>query len=455
MCLYARAQAPALFGSGRAPGLWFCLLTACCAVSLTYAQVRPRGLDAYPEWQSQPTTGPAVADTTITALQIGDTIPEALWHLPLQVINHPDGNETITLNDYRGKLVVLDFWNTACIPCIKAFPKLSNLQFKFENHLQIVLSNRQPASQVTQRMKKNPIPTNLPCLVDQQTLYAYFPYRVVPHYVWIGTNGTVMAMTSGEEITQEAIKEMLSGRADVALKRDILTDPPYFLHPQTDSKRVASYMLFRKGYDAGLPAKAGYHQQGDYSEGFTASNYRVIELYKLAASKLFQHDGHDFTDNRCIIEATDTSALHEFHTYERIVPRISTRGLDSILMDDLNHLTGYHGRIVLRNVPCYVIIRGANDTGPPHKSDSQRKATMRMLLNLWNNATGREERAAVLVDESGYTGMLDTSIYRVHDIDLLRQALRLYNLDIKQANRTLPMLVISDKTMPIFQSDIQ
>src|SRR5690606_33195356 len=53
----------------------------------------------------------AEGQTEIKPLQIGDTIPEALWSLPLQVINHPEGKDTITLNDYRDKkLIILDFW---------------------------------------------------------------------------------------------------------------------------------------------------------------------------------------------------------------------------------------------------------------------------------------------------------------------------------------------------------
>src|SRR5690606_22173725 len=41
--------------------------------------------------------------------KIGDTIPEELWNLPMQVVNHPTGKDTITLNDYRDKkLIILD-----------------------------------------------------------------------------------------------------------------------------------------------------------------------------------------------------------------------------------------------------------------------------------------------------------------------------------------------------------
>lgn len=66
--------------------------------------------------------------THIKPLQIVDTIPDELWHLPLQVVNHPDGKDTITLNDYRDeKLIILDFWASYCSPCIKSISKIDSI----------------------------------------------------------------------------------------------------------------------------------------------------------------------------------------------------------------------------------------------------------------------------------------------------------------------------------------
>jgi peroxiredoxin len=37
------------------------------------------------------------------------------------------GGKTVSLADYKGKVVLLDFWATFCAPCVKAMPKLQKL----------------------------------------------------------------------------------------------------------------------------------------------------------------------------------------------------------------------------------------------------------------------------------------------------------------------------------------
>lgn len=39
-----------------------------------------------------------------------------------------DGTKTIRLSDYRGKIVVLNFWASWCAPCLEEFPSLISLQ---------------------------------------------------------------------------------------------------------------------------------------------------------------------------------------------------------------------------------------------------------------------------------------------------------------------------------------
>src|SRR5882757_6848728 len=39
-----------------------------------------------------------------------------------------EGNRSIRLADYRGKIVILNFWETSCLPCIAELPSLTAMQ---------------------------------------------------------------------------------------------------------------------------------------------------------------------------------------------------------------------------------------------------------------------------------------------------------------------------------------
>lgn len=39
-----------------------------------------------------------------------------------------DSDKTVSLHDYKGKVIVLNFWTTWCAPCIEEMPSLAQLQ---------------------------------------------------------------------------------------------------------------------------------------------------------------------------------------------------------------------------------------------------------------------------------------------------------------------------------------
>ena len=79
---------------------------------------------------------PAQADTKVAAaLRTGD-MKKLVFHSAPEAVSKAafdlaDGAGTATLQDYRGKYVLLNFWATWCAPCRKEMPMLSELQTEF------------------------------------------------------------------------------------------------------------------------------------------------------------------------------------------------------------------------------------------------------------------------------------------------------------------------------------
>ena len=47
--------------------------------------------------------------------------------------------ESITLSDFKGKVVLLDFWATSCAPCIRSIPEIVRLREKYMDKGLVVL----------------------------------------------------------------------------------------------------------------------------------------------------------------------------------------------------------------------------------------------------------------------------------------------------------------------------
>lgn len=151
---------------------------------------------------------------TIVPLQIGDTIPEALWRLPLAVINHPEGKDTITLNEYRGKLILLDFWGIWCASCIHALPKLDSLQKQFPQTVAVLTSAQRDAETIGRFWAKNAYTKGLgiPSIADTQYLHRYFPHRIISHVVWISPDGLLASTTGTDYADFRTARHLLNGQ---------------------------------------------------------------------------------------------------------------------------------------------------------------------------------------------------------------------------------------------------
>lgn len=91
----------------------------------------------------------------------GDTIPDFLWNLPLQVVNHPEGLDTVRLSDYADTtLLVLDLWSRGCKPCIESVDKMEQVIKAYKDNVSLLTVHNDVSERalpfITQRGWKSP-----------------------------------------------------------------------------------------------------------------------------------------------------------------------------------------------------------------------------------------------------------------------------------------------------------
>jgi len=159
---------------------------------------------------------PAFGQTTITPkyLHVGDKMPDLII---TNVLNAKQ--KTIDLKKLRGKVILLDFWNSYCSSCIDGFNELDSLQRIYPNKLQVILVNstrgeNQRAVDIVINRTKAWFPNgfNLPIIYPDAVIRPNFIFRSVPHTVWIGQDGTIIAITDKAAITTDNIASAVAGR---------------------------------------------------------------------------------------------------------------------------------------------------------------------------------------------------------------------------------------------------
>jgi thiol-disulfide isomerase/thioredoxin len=108
--------------------------------------------------------------------------------------------KTVTkLQAYQGKVVVLDFWETACAPCITSMPKLQQMQDSYPGQVVVIGVLLDPtkgaatrAAGILRRQQANYL--NVVGTKVEETAYHVTSF---PHYVVIGKDGKVVLDKEG------------------------------------------------------------------------------------------------------------------------------------------------------------------------------------------------------------------------------------------------------------------
>lgn len=406
---------------------------------------------------------------SLQPITVGDPVPDIAFR-PL--LNSPQ--KVLRLSDFRGKMVILDFWATWCSSCLGHLPEMDSLQKAYKDKLQVIMVNTTktgdtPAriAQFLEKWKKRYPDFDLPIVVGDSIADRLFPHRLIPHYVWIGENGKVRAITAADKVNGLNIQRMIS--RDVSTlpqKEDWDMKKPLFLNSDVAMHHMIHYSILLKGKIDGLPAGNHRDEKGGKVYRWAITNTPLLKMYELIIRHIFP----EFNARRLILDVKDSSALspefrhtdktswyqQHLYSYDQRVPYEKADSLYQYMLLGLNQYSGYVGKVETRTVPCLVLVQTEEGEDSSSQGQSQfpgdRSSEVRLddvsmpYLAAWLDShitldlpvidgTSSPENMDVIFDPG-------TNFSDLADI---RRQLAHYHLDLVKALRRLPVFVLKDK----------
>ena len=121
----------------------------------------------------------------VSAISVGENVPS----FKARTI---DGSKNLTLEDYRGKVILLDFWASWCPPCLKSLPLYNDLRREIgtENFEIVAINVDENTEDAMKFLEKHPV--SYPIAKDPKgVLPGVFGVKAMPTSYLIDKNGVV------------------------------------------------------------------------------------------------------------------------------------------------------------------------------------------------------------------------------------------------------------------------
>jgi len=135
-----------------------------------------------------------------------DSPPAKLAALGPQVQSSPPGSP---FPEYRGKVVLLDFWASWCGPCRNALPNLKRLQAVYGGGDFVVVSISEDDEESDWRAFVASHNMTWPQRLDaDSSLQHQFGVNALPTYILLGRDGAVVQKFVGEEMAESIVERI-------------------------------------------------------------------------------------------------------------------------------------------------------------------------------------------------------------------------------------------------------
>lgn len=123
-----------------------------------------------------------------------------------------EGNK-VSISDFKGKVVLIDFWETWCRPCLASFPTMQKLQEEYPDNFVVlaVTPGFTDTQQDAQSFAQNHDYT-FTYLIDSNNLHQKLGVQGIPYKVFVDSEGNFIKQsmgTAGPEGDYKMVKQII------------------------------------------------------------------------------------------------------------------------------------------------------------------------------------------------------------------------------------------------------
>ena len=117
---------------------------------------------------------------------------------------YANASETLDLDDYAGKVVVVDFWASWCVPCRRSFPWLNSMHAKYADDGLVVIGVNVDTERAEADRFLAEYPADFRIHFDNDAALAKaFGVEAMPSSYVIGRDGAIVAQHLGFKVKKQ------------------------------------------------------------------------------------------------------------------------------------------------------------------------------------------------------------------------------------------------------------
>jgi len=265
----------------------------------------------------------------------------------------------------EGKIVLIEFWETWCGPCIDGMQHLKVLKNKFHNQLIIICVSSDKLGGTISFINKNDFPFDF--IYDKEKLLSnVFPHSGIPHTILVDKDGKIQAETYPGFISDEKINELTEGKdIKIPTKQNFDTEDlnrnnlntlisfELFRHQLGDRQYIDEY----KNENKPIQIVTGYSGNAfvdtlETINGFISAGKNILDLYQFAFGNIRKSRFIFNSDLNFINSKTPNNLYRANFSCSSLLGEYK-----SIFIQQLNSIFGLNAEIIEKEVSYFELTK--------------------------------------------------------------------------------------------------